>query len=68
MQVGRNPQGSLSPNPGSAEDHPKSDHVLESLVQMLLEIIKVDAGCCPGESVPPAPIGEEPFPDVQPEG
>jgi len=48
----------------------QSDHMCESTVQMLLELMQ---GQCsdhfPEETVPVSdhPLGEEPFPDIQPE-
>jgi len=51
-QVGRHPKGSLSPTPGSTEDHPKSYHMTESIVQTLLEIQQAQYhDHCPGEPV-----------------
>lgn len=58
------------PTSGSTQDHPKSDHMSESIVQALFEIQQ--AWCRdhdPGEPVPVPdhPLGGEPSPDTQPE-
>jgi len=42
-QLGRDIQGSLSPNPGPTQHHPKSNPTSESTVQILLELQQLRA-------------------------
>jgi len=56
--------GSLSPSPGSTQDHPTSNPISESSVQMLLEICAWGHAHYPVQPAPcPLPSGGEAFPN-----
>lgn len=65
--VARNPEGPLSPAPGFTHNHPKSDHMFEIVVQMLLDLWQT--WCHDHFPVDPCPVlnyslSKELFPNV----